>query len=65
MERGLVHSIQWRDTRDMTADGHGETEFFKHDLKRRTLYRAGQATSSEAACMGSTRLQSDLLARQL
>eukprot|EP00959_Pyramimonas_sp_CCMP1952_P452943 9467426-Pyramimonas_sp.AAC.1 len=22
MERGIVHSIQWCDTRDVTADGH-------------------------------------------
>eukprot|EP00959_Pyramimonas_sp_CCMP1952_P340798 7138314-Pyramimonas_sp.AAC.1 len=22
MERGIVHSIQWCDTRDMSADGH-------------------------------------------
>eukprot|EP00959_Pyramimonas_sp_CCMP1952_P405044 8489071-Pyramimonas_sp.AAC.1 len=63
MERGIVHSIQWCDTRDMTADGQtkggidretllqvmGGMHTFKHDLKRHTPYRAGQTTSSEAA----------------
>eukprot|EP00959_Pyramimonas_sp_CCMP1952_P413092 8656442-Pyramimonas_sp.AAC.2 len=63
MERGNVHSIQWCDTRDMTADRHtkgssdrdlllqimGGMQFFKHDFGRHTPYRAGQTTSSEAA----------------
>eukprot|EP00959_Pyramimonas_sp_CCMP1952_P240100 5017442-Pyramimonas_sp.AAC.1 len=63
MERGIVHSIQWCDTRDMTADGHtkgsidrgmllqvmGGTQSFKHDSKRHIPSRAGQTTSSEAA----------------
>eukprot|EP00959_Pyramimonas_sp_CCMP1952_P173555 3626636-Pyramimonas_sp.AAC.1 len=63
MERGIVHSIQWCETRDMTADGHtkggidremvlqvmGGLQTFKHDLKRHTPYRAGQTTNSQAA----------------
>eukprot|EP00959_Pyramimonas_sp_CCMP1952_P016476 349448-Pyramimonas_sp.AAC.1 len=63
MERGIVHSIQWCDTRDMTAVGHtkgnidgdmllqvmGGIKTFKHDLKRHTPYRAGQTSSSDAA----------------
>eukprot|EP00959_Pyramimonas_sp_CCMP1952_P032260 677176-Pyramimonas_sp.AAC.1 len=63
MEREIVRSIQWCDTRDMTADGHtkgsvnremllqvmGGTQSFKHDLKRHTPYRAGQTSRSAAA----------------
>eukprot|EP00959_Pyramimonas_sp_CCMP1952_P079959 1671675-Pyramimonas_sp.AAC.2 len=63
MERGIAHSIQRRDTRDMTADGHikggidremplqvtGGKQAFKHDLRRHTPYRAGQTSSSDAA----------------
>eukprot|EP00959_Pyramimonas_sp_CCMP1952_P424259 8886544-Pyramimonas_sp.AAC.1 len=63
MERGIVHSIQWCDTRDMPADGHtkgsidrdmplqvmGGKRTFKHDLQRHTPYRAGQSSSSDAA----------------
>eukprot|EP00959_Pyramimonas_sp_CCMP1952_P053440 1118050-Pyramimonas_sp.AAC.1 len=63
MERGIAHSIQWCDTRDMTADGHtkggigrerllqvmGGIQTFKHDLKRHAPYRAGQTSSSDAA----------------
>eukprot|EP00959_Pyramimonas_sp_CCMP1952_P144422 3023287-Pyramimonas_sp.AAC.1 len=63
MERGIVDSIQWCDTRDMTADGHtngsidrdmilqvmGGTQTFKRDLKRHAPYRAGQTSSSDAA----------------
>eukprot|EP00959_Pyramimonas_sp_CCMP1952_P341841 7160796-Pyramimonas_sp.AAC.1 len=63
MERGIAHSIQWCDTRDMTADGHtkgsivremllqamGGTQSFKYDLKRHTPYRAGQTSRPAAA----------------
>eukprot|EP00959_Pyramimonas_sp_CCMP1952_P044208 924008-Pyramimonas_sp.AAC.1 len=63
MERGIVRSIQWCDTRGMTADGHtkgsidremllqvmGGIQTFKHDLKRHTPYRASQTSSSDAA----------------
>eukprot|EP00959_Pyramimonas_sp_CCMP1952_P125142 2616250-Pyramimonas_sp.AAC.1 len=63
MERGIVHSIQWCDIRDMTADGHtkgsidremlpqvtGGIHTFKHDLKKHAPYRAGQTSSSGAA----------------
>eukprot|EP00959_Pyramimonas_sp_CCMP1952_P019887 420016-Pyramimonas_sp.AAC.1 len=63
MERGIVHSIQWCDARDLTADGHtkgsidremllrvmGDIQAVKHDLKRQTPYRAGQTSSSDAA----------------
>eukprot|EP00959_Pyramimonas_sp_CCMP1952_P009197 191881-Pyramimonas_sp.AAC.1 len=63
MERGTVHSIQWCDTRDMTAEGHtkggidremllhimGCTQSFKHDVRRQTPYRAGQTSRSAAA----------------
>eukprot|EP00959_Pyramimonas_sp_CCMP1952_P472299 9499820-Pyramimonas_sp.AAC.1 len=61
MDRGAVHCAQWCDTRDTTADGHtkgsidrgmllqamGGAQSFKHDLKRRISYRAGQTRSSE------------------
>eukprot|EP00959_Pyramimonas_sp_CCMP1952_P447313 9365759-Pyramimonas_sp.AAC.1 len=63
MERGIVHIIQWCDTRDLTADGHtkgsidremplqvtGGIQAFKYDLKRHTPHRAGQTSSSDAA----------------
>eukprot|EP00959_Pyramimonas_sp_CCMP1952_P015394 326221-Pyramimonas_sp.AAC.1 len=63
MERGIVHSLQWCDTRDMTADCHtkgsidremllqvtGGIQAFKHDLKSHTPYRAGQTSGSVAA----------------
>eukprot|EP00959_Pyramimonas_sp_CCMP1952_P392745 8229433-Pyramimonas_sp.AAC.1 len=63
MERGVVHSIQRCDARDMTADGHikgsidremllqvlGGIQAFKHDQRKRTPYRAGQTLSSDAA----------------
>eukprot|EP00959_Pyramimonas_sp_CCMP1952_P067698 1412946-Pyramimonas_sp.AAC.1 len=63
MERGIAHSIQWCDTRDMTADGHakgsidremllqvmGYIQAFKHSLKMHTPYRAGQTSCSDAA----------------
>eukprot|EP00959_Pyramimonas_sp_CCMP1952_P080673 1685643-Pyramimonas_sp.AAC.1 len=63
MERGIVRSIQWCDTRDMTADGHtkggidremllqvrGGIQTFKYDRERHAPYRAGQTSSSDAA----------------
>eukprot|EP00959_Pyramimonas_sp_CCMP1952_P165578 3461146-Pyramimonas_sp.AAC.1 len=63
MERGIVHSIQLRDTRDMIAGGHtkrsidrdmllqvmGGIRSFKHDLKSHAPYRAGQTSRSVAA----------------
>eukprot|EP00959_Pyramimonas_sp_CCMP1952_P410723 8607023-Pyramimonas_sp.AAC.1 len=63
MERGVVHSIHWCDTRDMAAEDHtkgsidremllqimGGAQSFKHDLKRHTPYRAGQTSRSAAA----------------
>eukprot|EP00959_Pyramimonas_sp_CCMP1952_P068471 1428882-Pyramimonas_sp.AAC.1 len=63
MERGIVHSILWCDTRDMTADGHtkgsigremllqdmGGTQSFTHNLKSHPPYRAGQTSHSVAA----------------
>eukprot|EP00959_Pyramimonas_sp_CCMP1952_P331213 6935901-Pyramimonas_sp.AAC.1 len=63
MERGIVRSIQWCDTRDMTADGHtkesidremllqvvGGIQAFRHDLKSRTPCRASQTSGSVAA----------------
>eukprot|EP00959_Pyramimonas_sp_CCMP1952_P294767 6165265-Pyramimonas_sp.AAC.1 len=61
MERGIVHCVQWCDTRDVTADGNtirsidrdmllhvmGGTPCFKHDLKPHAPYMTGQITSSE------------------
>eukprot|EP00959_Pyramimonas_sp_CCMP1952_P315980 6613440-Pyramimonas_sp.AAC.1 len=63
MERGIVHNIQWCDTRDMTAYGHtkgsidremlsqvmGGIQTCKHDLRRHSPYRAGQTSISDAA----------------
>eukprot|EP00959_Pyramimonas_sp_CCMP1952_P267343 5589664-Pyramimonas_sp.AAC.1 len=63
VERGTVHSIQLRDTRDMTADGHtkgsidrymllqvmGGTQSFNRDSKSHTPYRAGQTPRSQTA----------------
>eukprot|EP00959_Pyramimonas_sp_CCMP1952_P163558 3419546-Pyramimonas_sp.AAC.1 len=56
MERGIVQSIQWWDTRDMTADGHtkggidrdtllqvmGGIQTFKHDLNTHTHSISGR-----------------------
>eukprot|EP00959_Pyramimonas_sp_CCMP1952_P052773 1103291-Pyramimonas_sp.AAC.1 len=61
MERGIVHCVQWCDTRDLIADDHtkgsidrdihlhlmGGSQSFKQGLKRHTPYRAGQTRSSE------------------
>eukprot|EP00959_Pyramimonas_sp_CCMP1952_P417679 8750838-Pyramimonas_sp.AAC.1 len=61
MERGIVHCVQWCDTRDLIADGRAErnieknslmqvmggTQSFNHDLKRHIPYRAGQTGSPE------------------
>eukprot|EP00959_Pyramimonas_sp_CCMP1952_P399782 8376795-Pyramimonas_sp.AAC.1 len=63
MERGIVHSVQECNTRDMTAHGHTKgsidremllqvirrTQPFTHDLKRHAPYRAGQTSRSAAA----------------
>ena len=52
---GIIQSIQWCDTRDMTADGHTKgsieragllavmqgDQVYKHDLKRHTPHRQG------------------------
>ena len=53
MSTGIVHSIQWCDTRDMTADGHTKgsidregishimsgRQAFSHEVKRYSPYR--------------------------
>eukprot|EP00959_Pyramimonas_sp_CCMP1952_P418383 8764814-Pyramimonas_sp.AAC.1 len=76
MERGIVHSAQWRDIRDMTADGHtkwsidrhmllqvmGGTQSFKHDLN--DTLRTGLARQDLLSRLRSNRLQGDLPARQ-
>eukprot|EP00959_Pyramimonas_sp_CCMP1952_P394842 8272912-Pyramimonas_sp.AAC.1 len=62
MERGIAHSIQWCEARDMFADGFKGSidremllqvmagiHSFKHDLKSNTPYRAGQTSCSAAA----------------
>ena len=63
MERGIVQSVQWCDTRDMTADGHTKgsidrelllqvmagSQTYKYDVKRHTPYRAGRTSTSEPA----------------
>ena len=57
MERGIVHCVQWCDTRDMTADGHTKgsidregllevmsgTQSFKYDVKQFVPYRGSTA----------------------
>ena len=57
MSKGIVHSIQWCDTRDMTADGHTKGSIdrdgilqvmagrqkFVHEVKRYTPYRGATA----------------------
>ena len=62
MERGIVHCVQWCDTRDMTADGHTKgsidrdliyqvmdgIQAFKYDLKKHVPYRAGQTSKAES-----------------
>merc|ERR1712086_164194 len=62
MERGIVHCVQWCDTRDMSADGHtkGSTDrdliyqvmegiqAFKYDLKKHIPFRAGQTNKDES-----------------
>ena len=63
MDRGIVHSVQWCDTRDMTADGHTKGSIdrdlllqvmsgyqaFKHELKTYAPFRAGSKSSQEPA----------------
>eukprot|EP00959_Pyramimonas_sp_CCMP1952_P322520 6749077-Pyramimonas_sp.AAC.1 len=63
VERGIAHSIQWRDTRDMTADGRTKgsidremlpqgmrgIQSMNHDLKSHTPYQAGRISCSAAA----------------
>ena len=58
MERGIVHCVQWCDTRDMSADGHTKgsidrellyqamigNQIFKYDLKKHVPFRAGQTS---------------------
>ena len=60
MQAGIVHSIQWCDTRDMTADGHTKgsidrdlllqvmqgVQSFKFEVKRYAPYRHTAAGSS-------------------
>eukprot|EP00959_Pyramimonas_sp_CCMP1952_P297360 6220733-Pyramimonas_sp.AAC.2 len=45
MERGIVHCIQWRDTRDMTADGHT-----KESIDREMLLQVMGAAGGVLAC---------------
>eukprot|EP00959_Pyramimonas_sp_CCMP1952_P228705 4781716-Pyramimonas_sp.AAC.1 len=61
MERDDVRCVQWRDTCDMTPDGHtkgsidgdmllqvmGGAQSFKRDLQRHIPYWAGQTRLSE------------------
>eukprot|EP00959_Pyramimonas_sp_CCMP1952_P054193 1133692-Pyramimonas_sp.AAC.1 len=53
MDIGIVHNVQWCDTRDITADGHTKesvdrelllevmsgTQSFKHDVKQIVPFR--------------------------
>ena len=63
MDRGIVHSVQWCDTRDMTADGHTKgsidrdlllqvmsgSQTFKCELKTYAPFRPGPRFSNEPA----------------
>ena len=63
MDRKIVHSVQWYDTRDMTADGHTKgsidrdlllqvmsgSQAFKYELKTYAPFRAGSKSSNEPA----------------
>ena len=67
MERGIVHSVQWCDTRDMTADGHTKgsidrelllqvmsgQQSFKHDLKKFVPHRLSEKDSGDALGHGN------------
>ena len=62
MERGIVHCVQWCDTRDMSADGHAKgsidrdllykvmegIQAFKYDLKKHVPFRAAQTNRVES-----------------
>merc|ERR1712086_30635 len=62
MERGIVHCVQWCDTRDMSADGHTKgsidrellyqamngNQIFKYDLKKHVPFRAGQTNKDDS-----------------
>ena len=62
MERGIVHCVQWCDTRDMTADGHTKgsidraliyqvmdgRQAFKDVLKKHVPFRAGRTSKDES-----------------
>jgi len=60
LQIGVIDSVQWCDTRDMTADGHTKGsidrkgllevmhgfQVFKHDLKKHTPHRGGKTLGS-------------------
>ena len=62
MERGIVHCVQWCDTRDMTADGHTKgsidrdliyqvmdgIQAFKYGLKKHVPFRTGWTSKDES-----------------
>ena len=62
LERGIVHCVQWCDTRDMSADGHTKgsidrdllykvmdgIQTFKYDLKKHVPFRAAQTNKDES-----------------
>ena len=62
MSNGVVHGIQWCDTRDMTADGHTKgsidrdlilqamagQQTFKHEVKRYSPYRSSPTAGGTA-----------------
>jgi hypothetical protein len=63
---GIVDSVQWCDTRDMTADGHTKgsidragliavmsgRQSYKHDTKRYRPFRGGKAEHGETNAVG-------------
>ena len=62
MERGIVHCVQWCDTRDMSADGHTKGSIdrdllyqvmegiqgFNYDLKKHVPFRAAQTNKDDS-----------------
>eukprot|EP00959_Pyramimonas_sp_CCMP1952_P043488 909498-Pyramimonas_sp.AAC.1 len=66
MERGIVHCVQWCDTRDMTADGHTKGSIDRDmNMAYNGALLTGQARQNRLNRLRSNRLQGGLPARQL
>jgi hypothetical protein len=75
LQLGLIESVQWCDTRDMTADGHTKgtierhllleamdgRQAYKHDVKTYRPHRQSESrVSAQLVCAGSDDMQSSV-----